>query len=34
MVNGGEFERQDRNNLEVFKYDAGEGWITLSETVI
>jgi len=27
MVNGGEFERQDRNNLGVFKYDAREGWI-------
>jgi len=30
----GEFEKQDRNNLGVFKYDAGEGWIRLGETVI
>jgi hypothetical protein len=27
VLKGGEFEKQDRNNLRVFKYDAGEGWI-------
>jgi hypothetical protein len=34
MVKGGEFEKQDRNYLRDFKYDAGEGWITSDETVI
>jgi len=33
-VKGGEFEKQDRNNLGVFKYVAGEGWIRSGETVI
>jgi hypothetical protein len=34
MVKGGEFEKQDRNNLRVLRYDAGEGWIRSDETVI
>jgi len=34
MLKGGEFERQGRKNLEVFKYDAGEGWTTSGETVL
>jgi len=34
MVKGGEFEKQDRKNLEVFKYDAREGWIRSGEAVI
>ena len=24
VLKGGEFEKQDRNNLRVFKYDAGD----------
>ena len=24
MLKGGEFEKQDRNNLRVYKYDAGD----------
>jgi hypothetical protein len=26
VLEGGEFEEQDRNNLRVFKSDAGKGW--------
>jgi len=34
MLKGGEFKKRDRNNLRVFKYDAGEEWIRSGETVI
>jgi len=33
MVKGGEFEKQERKNLGVFKYDAAEGWIRSGKTV-
>jgi len=33
MVKEGEFEKHDRKNLGLFKYDAGERWIRLGETV-
>jgi hypothetical protein len=26
VLKGGEFEKQDRNSLRVFKSDADEGW--------
>jgi hypothetical protein len=26
VLKGGEFEKQGRNNLRVFKYDAVKGW--------
>jgi hypothetical protein len=34
MLKGGEYKKQDRNNLKVFKYAAGEGWIRSDETVM
>jgi len=34
VVKRGQLEKQDRNNLRVFKYDAGEGWIRSDETVM
>jgi len=34
VVKCGQLEKQDRNNLRVFKYDAGEGWIRSDETVM
>ena len=33
VVKRGQLEKQDRNNLRVFIYDAGEGWIRSDETV-
>jgi len=33
-VKHGQLEKQDRNNLRVFKYDAVEGWIRSDETVM
>lgn len=34
MLKGGEFEKQDRNNLRIFKYVAGETWIRSDEMVV
>ena len=34
VVKRGQLEKRDRNNLRVFKYDAGEGWIRSDEIVM